>query len=261
MPNPKRNFRKPTKPGRGWDPLATWYDGMVGNSGSDHHQKLAIPKVIELLEVKPRERVVDLGCGQGVLAPHIAKAKAEYTGLDVSKNLIEIARDRHGKEGKFFVDDVANLSERTLTGPKFDAAVFMLSIQDIADLEKAITGAAKLLKEQSRIVILMLHPAFRIPRQSGWGFDEQRKLQFRRVDSYLSKLDVPLKQYAGQSSGVSISHHRPLQDYINALGKAGFAVDKMLEIAGTGVTKIKAKQEERAIAEIPLFMGIRAVKK
>ena len=62
----------------------------------------------------------------------------------------------------------------------------------------------------------MTHPCFRVPRQSGEGWDEQRKLLYRRVDRYLSPLAVPMKAYAG-GRAATWSYHRPLEDYVNGL--------------------------------------------
>jgi hypothetical protein len=139
--------------------------------------------------------------------------------------------------------------------------VFLLAIQDIEPLEDAIESADWALKPGGRIVILMTHPCFRIPRQSGWGWDENRKLQYRRVDRYLTPLEVPLKPYPGQK-GVSRSHHRPLEMYINTLAEFGFMVDRIHEIPTFKVQKSgpRAKAENLANSEIPLFLGLRAWK-
>jgi hypothetical protein len=124
-------------------------------------------------------------------------------------------------------------------------------------LEEVLQAAAWALQEQGRMVILMTHPCFRIPRQSGWGHDAQRKLHYRRVDCYLTPLEVPLKPYGKRQSGVSISFHRPLHHYINALGECGLLVDQLKEITGQTTGD---KAERRAAREIPLFLGIRARK-
>jgi len=42
------------------------------------------------------------------------------------------------------------------------------------------------------LVIVLNHPCFRIPRQSGWGIDEKNKLQFRKVIKYMSPMEIPL---------------------------------------------------------------------
>lgn len=245
---PTRGARK------GWDAVAAWYDGWMGKGGSRHHQQLAIPSVIDLLALQRGESVLDIGAGQGVLASHILKTGASYTGVDVSPRLLEIARQNNSKAARFYAADACALSQSAHLKPaSFDAVVFLLSLQDINPLSDALASASWALKPGGRAVLLMTHPAFRIPRQSGWGYDENRKLTFRRVDRYLTPLNVPMKPYPG-ASGVTISFHRPLSDYVNGLAEAGLLLNRMEEI-----TSYKA-EDNPAEAEIPLFVGLRAVK-
>ncbi len=247
----------------GWDAVAAWYDGWVGKGGSEHHKRLAIPAVIRLLDLKRGDTVLDIGCGQGVLAPHAAQAGAAYTGVDVSPRLLELARKHHGSTGRFIQADACALqSTRDLQAASFDAAVFLLSIQDINPLECALQSAAWALRPGGRVVLLMTHPAFRIPRQSGWGYDENRKLQYRRIDRYLTPLPVPMKSYLG-TSGVTISFHRPLGDYINGLAAVGLLTDALDEIPSYKAGERVGDEPSRAAAaaaeaEIPLFLGLRA---
>lgn len=258
--------RKPSKkPGtqrraRGWDPLAAWYDGWVGAEGSRHHQQLAIPVIMDLLSPAEGERILDVGCGQGVLAPHLRAAGALYTGIDASPRLVKTARRRHGQPEEFIVGDARALAGVSgLRAAWFDAAVFLLSLQDMDPLDEVLESAAWAVRPGGRLAALMTHPCFRIPRQSGWGFDEGRKLRYRRIDSYLSPLPVPLKAYPGKKGGVSRSYHRPLQMYINGLGKVGFAVVQLVEIPTYKRAKGPgSRSENRANAEIPLFLGLLA---
>ena len=244
-----------------WDPLATWYDGWVGEDGSLHHTRLAIPAVLELLQLAPGETVLDIGAGQGVLAPYIVESGADYVGVDASPRLMDLARKRHGKIGRFYQGDARALASLTEIKPEsFDALVFLLSLQDMDALDEVLESASWAARKGGRMAMVLTHPCFRIPRQSGWGWDEGRKLQYRRVDRYLTPLPVPLKPYPGQS-GVSRSYHRPLQEYVNGLGRHGFAVTRMMEIPTYKKSKgAKAKAENRANEEIPLFMGLLAIK-
>jgi ubiquinone/menaquinone biosynthesis C-methylase UbiE len=241
----------------GWDPVADWYDGWVGEKGSLHHIRLAIPAVMELLSPKAGEKILDIGCGQGVLAQYIISEKALYTGIDISEKLIKIAKNRKLQNSSFIVGDARQLN---LTG--FDKAVMLLSIQDMDPLDRVIASAAKAIKSGGCLVIFMNHPAFRIPRQSGWGWDGGRKLQYRRIDRYLTPLAVPMKDYSSQTTGVTTSFHRPLQSYINTLGENGFAIDKVLEIPTykTSQPGPNSRAENLAFREIPQFLAVRARK-
>lgn len=245
-PAPPRGARQ------GWDSVAAWYDGWVGADGSEHHRRLAIPGVMALLSAQAGEQVLDVGCGQGVLAPHVAAAGARYTGVDVSPRLLGIARKHHGAHGQFIKGDACKLYKvKELGEGQFDAVTFLLSIQDIDPLDAAIRSAGWALRHGGRLVMLMTHPCFRIPRQSGWGYDEGRRLQYRRIDRYLTPLPIPMKTYPGKS-GVTISFHRPLSHYVNALGAEGLLIDRMDEI--------RSYKDNPAEQEIPLFLGIRARK-
>lgn len=257
----QRGNRRPTPDG--WDAVAAWYDGWVGKGGSEHHKRLAIPTVMALLDAQPGQKILDIGAGQGVLAPHVAKTGAEYTGIDVSPKLLALARKHHGQHGRFLRGDAARLHDQSsMQAEQYDAVVFLLSVQDMDPLDDVLRAAAWVLKTGGRIVILMTHPSFRIPRQSGWGFDEDRKLQYRRVDRYLTPLPVPMKQHPGQKSGVTISFHRPLSTYVNTLADCDLLVDRLEEvpIGDASLKKKRTKAEKMADDEIPLFLGIRARK-
>src|SRR5512136_237332 len=48
--------------------------------------------MIEALEVRPGEEILDVGCGTGIIALHCAKAGAQVTASDVSIKAIECTR-------------------------------------------------------------------------------------------------------------------------------------------------------------------------
>ncbi len=118
------------------------------------------------------------------------------------------------------------------------------------------------MRPESRVVLLMTHPAFRQPRHSGWGYDEGRKLTYRRVDGYLSEMAVPMKSLGGGLP--TRSFHRPISAYVNALAAAGFATDAMVEIPDLPPDRRPGKAargDARAHDEIPIFLGLRAVRR
>lgn len=247
-----------------WDQVASWYDGWVGDGGSEYHRQLAIPATMDLLRPQRGEAILDVGGGQGVLAPYLADAGARVTVLDASPKLIAAAKRRHAhlRETRFLVADARRLpSVAALEDGAHDAAVFMLSIQDMDPLEDVVRGLDWALGPRGRVVMLLTHPAFRQPRHSGWGFDEGRQLTYRRIDGYLTPMAVPMKSLGGGEP--TRSFHRPISTYVNALGDAGFAVDAMLELADLPPERRPgraARGDARAQAEIPIFLALRAVR-
>lgn len=251
------------KRSRSWDPVADWYVGWTGKRGGRHHRRTAIPAALELLASQPGERIIDLGCGPAALAKHVADAGALYTGVDASPRLIRFARRHQSEHGIFLLGDATRLPDvRALQPSSFDAAVFLLSIQDIQPLEDAIASAAWALDRPGRIVIVMTHPCFRIPRESGWGWDASRRLQYRRIEAYLTEREVPMQPYEG-GRGHTRSYHRPLSSYVSALQAHGFAIDRLIELpsADEPAPGPRRSAEARASDEIPLFLGLAAIRR
>ena len=254
--------RRPSAP-TSWEPVARWYAGWSGPTGGHYHREFAIPAVLDLLELRSGERVLDIGCGHGVLAPTVSKAGALYTGVDASPTLIRTARRLQEAHGRFIVGDARRLDVLpALRGEFFDAAVFLLSIQDMDPLAAVLRSAAQRLRSGGRLAIVMTHPCFRVPRQSGWGWDAQRKLPFRRVDRYLTPLAVPMKAYRGPRPGATRSFHRPLESYINGLAAHGLLIDCLREFPPPdgSLSPPQPGGEERINRDIPLFLGLRARK-
>jgi SAM-dependent methyltransferase len=248
---------------RSWDPVADWYIGWVGAKGSDHHRTLAIPATMDLLGDIRGRHVLDIGCGTGAVAAHVSRRGGQYTGVDKSRRLVDFARRHHGTGGRVIHGDATRLDRVAgLARGGFDAAVFLLSLQDIDPLRDAMAGAAWALRPGGKAVVLMTHPCFRIPRQSGWGWDPDRRLQFRRVDRYLTPLAVPMKAYGRNRKGATWSHHRPLEAYVDAMVEVGLLLESIREIPAPEDPNrgSRSRAERRANVEIPLFMGIRATK-
>lgn len=256
-----RKTRRPVR--TNWDHIADWYTGWVGEDGGRHHRHVSIPAVLDLLDPQPGEAIIDIGSGPGVLAPFIAEAGARYTGVDASPKLLHFARKHHGRHGRFILGDARRLQDiRELEAGAFDAAVFLLSIQDMDELPSVLRSLAWALRGGGRVVMLMTHPCFRVPRLSGWGWDEGRSLQYRRVDRYLTPLPVPVETVGGRSGGTTLRFHRPLQEYVNGLAEHGLFMDRILEIPTYKVSHAgpRAQAENLATREIPIFLGLRARK-
>lgn len=263
--DPAKRTKAPpsTRAQTSWDPVADWYTSWVGEEGGRHHRELTVPAALELLAPRRGESIIDVGAGPGVLAPFIAGAGAHYTGVDISGKLLAFARQHHGSHGRFLRADARDLPRAPeLRAGAFQAAVFLLSIQDMDPLSAVLDSVAWALDDEGRVVLLMTHPCFRVPRLSGWGWDERRRLQYRRVDRYLTPLPVPVETVGGPPGGAPVLRfHRPLNEYINGLAEHGFLVDHLQEIPTYYEVRTggpRARAENFALQEIPVFLALRA---
>lgn len=243
-----------------WNKVATWYNKVVGNEGHYYHEHVVIPGVLKLLNLKNSDTLVDLACGQGILSRKIPSIQ-KYLGLDLAKELIKEAKERNRNANyDFMVCDLSKiLRERE---EKFDKATIILALQNIEQAENVIKNAATYLKKDGQLLIILNHPCFRIPRQSGWTIDEKSKQQQRFINRYLSALKIPIDIHPGEKSqekNLTWSFHHSLQDYSSMLAQNGFSIERIEEWASDKESVGKAaKMENRARAEIPLFMAISA---
>lgn len=249
-------------PKSSWESVAGWYGGYMGKEGGDFQRDLIFPGALRLLAPKKDGHYLDLACGQGVFAKLLAPKAFKVDGLDASPSLIDQAKRIAPKNVRFTVDDATNFSH--LFPPNsLDGIVCNLAIQNIDPLTLVFSEAARALKPDGVLVITMNHPAFRQPRQSGWGWDEERKLQYRRVDKYMTDYEMPIIAHPGSApEEKTYSYHRPLSMYVTELAKYGFVIEALEEWVSNKVSDSgpKAKAENVARKEIPLFLGLRARK-
>ncbi|MFG0242383.1 MAG: pseudouridine synthase [Phycisphaerales bacterium JB054] len=255
-----------------WDEVAGWYDDLVEERRNDLHHQVVLPGAIELLEPRAGERVLDLACGQGVLARELAERGVRVWGIDASPRLIEAAQGRSDGDVRFAVGDATQL-DKTLRdiGPdeRFDSIACVMALMNMDPLEAVLAGVAARLRPGGRFVAVLLHPVFRSPGRSAWGWDNSGGVvrQYRRIDAYLSPASReivmnPGKVAHGAEPVVTRTYHRPLETYVRALAAQGMLVDRLEEWASPRQSEPgpRAEEENRARREIPLFLGLRAVR-
>ncbi len=248
------------KPDTSWEPFAEWYDEHLQGPGT-YHSDVVLPNLLRILNLKNEEKILDCACGQGFFSRAFSEAGASVTGVDASKSLIALAEKQSSKEIEFRV--APSDSMPFLKDASFDAAAIILAIQNIENLSGTLSECARIIKPGGRIAIVMNHPAFRIPKKSSWGWDEKEKLQYRRIDEYLTESKAKIEMHPGKGSGKSsLSFHRPLQSYFKQLSKHGFLVRRLEEWISNKKSQpgLRAKAENKARHEIPLFLCIEGVK-
>lgn len=244
-----------------WGQVADWYDKLVGEAGSEYHREVVLPGVLRLLAPQKGQRVLDVACGQGVLCRLLAEKGCEATGVDMGRDLIDLAKERGPASIHYHVADAKELT--FLPEGHFDLSACVLAIQNINPIQPVFAGVARALKPGGKFVLAMMHPHFRGPKETHWGWDDKDAVQFRRVDRYLMPRKIPIVTHPGKSHDqYTWSFHKPLEAYVKALRNAGLLIDALEEWAShkKSTSGPKARAENIAREEIPMFLAIRGVK-
>jgi ubiquinone/menaquinone biosynthesis C-methylase UbiE len=244
-----------------WGKVAGWYSEYVETTADSYQKQVILPNLLRILGAKPG-RVLDIACGQGFFTRAIAEIGAAVTGADISKALVEEAKRLSPKHIPFYAAPAHTLM--FAKDASYDTATIVLAVQNIEDIGTAFAEAARILAPHGRLVLVIMHPAFRNPQKTSWGWDEDAGVQYRRVDSYLSASRAELVVHPGRAtSEVTISYHRSLQDFSKALTKAGFGISRIEEWVShkKSAKGPRQKAEDHARHEFPLFMMIEAFKR
>lgn len=253
----KRAPKSPTS----WEPVKSWYHAAVGEEGHYYHRQIILPGMMRLLNMDADASVLDLACGQGVFARQLPK-NVPYTGVDISPSLIKAAKKEDPNPAhQFLVGDITK--SLSIKNGTFSHCVIVLALQNVEHPYIAIKNAYTALKTGGKLLIVLNHPCFRIPRQSSWQVDKEKKIQYRRLDRYYSEMKIPIQAHPskGKESPETLSFHHPLSAYSKWLFDAGFCISLMEEWCSDKVsTGAAAKMENRSREEFPLFLAILATK-
>jgi 2-polyprenyl-6-hydroxyphenyl methylase/3-demethylubiquinone-9 3-methyltransferase len=104
------------------------------------------------------KKVVDIGCGGGILAESMAKAGAEVVGLDMASASLEIAK-LHGLESGINVDYHCVTAESFADSHagEFDVVTCMEMLEHVPDPASIVRACAKLVKPGGHVFFSTLN--------------------------------------------------------------------------------------------------------
>ena len=241
-----------------WGKVAGWYNKLLEEGEDTYQEKLIKPNLMRILSPKAGEQVLDVGCGQGYFGHAIAAEGATVVGIDVAAELIKMAKEQGSGKETYLTMSAEKMTG--LTNERFNAAICILALQNIKNMPAAIIEISRVLKKSGRCVIVLNHPAFRIPNGSSWSYDQEANIQYRNIYKYLSEISQEVDMTQGiknpKMKKFTYSYHRPLQVYFKAFNKAGLAVTRLEEWVShkTSDKGPRKAAEDLARKEIPLFM-------
>ncbi len=247
------------RPNNSWQKVGKWYGKITEGEGHYYHRNVIIPKLLEILNLNLASKVLDMGSGSGILGRSIDK-NINYVGVDLSSSLVkEAIRQDKSLNHKYLINDASKLE---IKDQDFSDCVFILSLQNMKNAEMAIKTAISKLKIGGKLILVLNHPAFRIPRQSSWQVDSGNKTEYRRINKYMSNLEIPINMNpSDRNSELTWSYHYPISKIVEMLVDNGLLISRIEEwVSDKTSVGPASKMENAARSEFPLFMTIVGIK-
>jgi len=107
---------------------------------------------------KPFEniKILDIGCGGGLLSEPMCRLGANVVGIDASKKNIEVAKF-HAKKSRLKIDYKVASPEKLKTKIKFDVILNMEIVEHVEDINFFIKESSKLLKKNGVMFVATLN--------------------------------------------------------------------------------------------------------
>lgn len=137
---------------------------------------------LELLDLKPGENVLDVGCGIGDRAAQMAETvgpTGKVVGTDLSSVMVEASKNRHGNRGLSVEFHVANACEQPFPDESFDCIRTERVLMYLEDPTLAFREFRRLLKDGGRLLVV----------DFDWDalvFAHKNKALTRRIVEYIS---------------------------------------------------------------------------
>jgi 2-polyprenyl-6-hydroxyphenyl methylase / 3-demethylubiquinone-9 3-methyltransferase len=105
-------------------------------------------------------KILDIGCGGGLLSEPLSRLGAQMTGIDASNTNIEVAK-LHSKEMNLNINYVCSSPENLNFNEKFDVILNMEVVEHVSNVNLFINNCSKLIKKNGIMFVATINKNLR----------------------------------------------------------------------------------------------------
>jgi ubiquinone/menaquinone biosynthesis C-methylase UbiE len=113
-----------------------------------------LERVYELVGEVCGMRVLDVGCGAGIVAPYFAKRDCKYFGIDLVAEMVLECRRRFGQSGLVQVG-VGSIQSLPFLTASFELVLCLGVVEYVEDLRRALGEVSRVTKQNGNVVLSM----------------------------------------------------------------------------------------------------------
>ena len=110
----------------------------------------------KILSENPNWKILDIGCGGGLLSEPMSRMGANVTGIDASDKNIKIAK-LHSKKNKLKINYLCSSPEKLKIEKKFDVILNMEIVEHVEDIDFFLKSCSKLLKKNGLMFVATIN--------------------------------------------------------------------------------------------------------
>jgi SAM-dependent methyltransferase len=181
---------------------------------------------------------LDIGCGEGHNTRLLADRGARITAIDISERFIAHARRAEADAPRGIDYRVASAVELPFADASFDFATGFMSVMEVAEKDRVLAEARRVLKPGGFLQFSICHPCFDTPRRRNLR-DADGNTYAIEVGDYFDGRDGEVAEWLFSGAPPEMTRdlrkfqtprfHRPLSDWLNLIIAAGFQLEHALE--------------------------------
>jgi len=193
-----------------------FYEWKKSKKRKDFYERfLVLPSFLKLLGNVEGKKILDVGCGPGLYASLLAKNGAVVHGMDISSELIGIAK-KEAPTAELIIGDATRLPYKNL---EFDIVIAIHVLYHLNSWDHVLKEIHAILKKGGIFIFFICNPfTLKLKRQK-WFFKK-----FRVINGYFDEGEKHMLMGLKNKKVKLLEYHKTFETIIKVLIKYGFEI-------------------------------------